>query len=195
MPDLKQQENNDNAKKAKNEPLTSFAFDNTNRETEKAMIRFQRLYSSKRSIIMIIAYVVLLGAACALAVFNPKNPIPYIAMVLCVIFIFFTATAKSRRRKKILKYMDTLPPEDYECTLYEDKIEIKTFVKTDNPQDKPVIQIIPFKGEYTLDFVECDDFLLLIADGRQYFCFPMRCMSDEQTKIMRSVLKSSVSDF
>ncbi len=195
MPDLKQQENNEKANKTKNEPLTTFAFDNTNGETENAMKQFQKLYSSKRSIVMIIAYVVLLGASCALAVFNPKNPIPYIAMVLCVIFIIFTATAKSRRRKKILKYMDTLPPEDYECTLYKDKIEIKTFVKSENSEDKPVIQIIPFKGEYTLDFVECNGFLLLIADGRQYFCFPIRCMSDEQTEIMRSVLKSSVSDF
>lgn len=193
MPNLKQQEKDNKSQKSENLPLVSFKYDNTAAETDSAMKTFQKLYGSKRVGVMIAAYVVMLAAAVALLAFNPTNPIIYAAVVLCVVFLVMTITARKRKRKKIISKIDSMPPEDYECALYNDKIEIKTFIKSETPDNKPVIQLIPFKGEYALDFAENKLSLLLFADGRQYFCFPKRCMSEEQQQTMRTVLEKSVN--
>lgn len=170
---------------------------------------------------MMAGYVILFIAAVVLLVLNPTNAVLYVAVVLCAFFFIMTATARPRRRKKILERIESMPPENYECLLYKDKIEIRTYIqfakdefcednvtsencpkggncencdknKTDN---KPVIQIIPFNGEYSTDFVDNDAMLMLVVNGVNSFYFPKRCMTDEQADKMRTVLQDSTSEW
>lgn len=162
------------------------------------MRTFQKLFGSKRGWIMTAAYIVMMIAAGVLIAFNPRQPVLYLAVGLCVVFLTLTVSAPSRRRKKIIKRIESMPPEDYECELYRDKIIIKTFIheKDENNEEKaaePVIQLLPFRGEYLLDYAENDLSLLLFVNGRQFFCFPKRCLSEEQQAAVRDTLSKSVS--
>ncbi len=189
LPDL----NSEKSQKS-DEPILKFSYDNNSAETNDAMRTFQKLFGSKRGWIMTAAYIVMMIAAIVLIVFNPKQPVLYLAVGLCVVFLVLTVSAPSRKRKKIIKRIESMPPEDYECELFSDKIIIKTFIRenTEGKQPDPVIQLLPFRGEYLLDFAENDTALLLFIEGRQYACFPKRCLSEEQQAILRDTLSKSV---
>ncbi len=191
LPDLNSEKN-----EKPNAPILSFSYDNNSTETNDAMRTFQKLFGSKRGWIMTAAYIVMMAAAIVLIVFNPKQPVLYLAVGLCVVFLVLTVSAPSRKRKKIIKRIESMPPEDYECELFSDKIIIKTFIRENSDsQDKqpdPVIQLLPFGGEYLLDFAENDTALLLFIEGKQYACFPKRCLSEEQQAILRDTLSKSV---
>ncbi len=189
LPDL----NSEKSQKS-DEPILKFSYDNNSAETNDAMRTFQKLFGSKRGWIMTAAYIVMMIAAIVLIVFNPKQPVLYLAVGLCVVFLALTVSAPSRKRKKIIKRIESMPPEDYECELFSDKMIIKTFIRenTEGKQPYPVIQLLPFRGEYLLDFAENDTALLLFIEGRQYACFPKRCLSEEQQAILRDTLSKSV---
>jgi len=160
------------------------------------MRTFQKLFGSKRGWIMTAAYIVMMIAAIVLIVFNPKQPVLYLAIGLCVVFLTLTVSAPSRKRKKIIKRIESMPPEDYECELFSDKIIIKTFIRensdSQDKQPEPVIQLLPFHGEYMMDFAENDSALLLFVNGSMFFCFPKRCLSEEQQAMLRDNLSKSV---
>ncbi len=188
LPDL----NSEKSKKP-DEPVLKFSYDNNSVETNDAMRTFQKLFGSKRGWVMTAAYIVMMIAAIVLIVFNPKQPVLYLAVGLCVVFLTLTVSAPSRKRKKIIKRINSMPPEDYECELFSDKIIIKTFIRenTDGKQPDPVIQLLAFGGEYLLDFAENDTALLLFIEGKQYACFPKRCLSEEQQATLRDTLSKS----
>lgn len=181
-----------------NEPLLTFAYDNTSAETDEAIRTFRKMFGSKRGKIMVAAYIVMLVAAGVLIAFNPKQPVLYLAAGLCVVFLTLTASAPSRQRKKLIKRIESMPPEDYECELFSDKVIIKTFIRekdgerAENPE--PVIQVLPFRGEYLMDFAENGSAVLLFVNGSTFFCFPKRCLSEEQTKTLLDVLEKSVTE-
>ncbi len=154
------------------------------------------MFGSKRGYIMIAAYIVMMIAAIVLIVFNPKQPVLYLALGLCVVFLVLTVSAPARRRKKLIKRIESMPPEDYECELFSDKIIIKTFIRendeTDAKQPEPVVQTLPFRGDYLLDFAENDSAILLFVNGSTFFCFPKRCMSPEQQDKLNEILGKSV---
>lgn len=189
LPDL----NSEKAQKA-NEPLLSFSYDNNSSETDEAMRTFRKMFGSKRGVIMTAAYIVMMIAAIVLIVFNPKQPVLYLAIGLCVVFLVLTVSAPSRKRKKIIKRIESMPPEDYECELFSDKIIIKTFIRenAEVKQSESVIQTLPFRGDYLMDFAENDSAILLFVNGSTFFCFPKRCLSAEQLDKLRELLSKSV---
>lgn len=191
--------NQDNEEtKAKNAPILTFSYDNTSAETEEAIRTFRKMFGSKRGWIMTAAYIVMLVAAVVLLVFNPKQPVLYLAVGLCVVFLTLTVSAPSRRRKKLVKRIESMPPEDYVCELFSDKVIIKTFIRekdgqpVENPE--PIIQLLPFRGEYLMDFAENDSAVLLFVNGSTFFCFPKRCLSKEQTETLLDIFEKSVTE-
>ena len=194
LPDLNSEET-----QKQNEPLLSFSYDNNTSETDEALRTFRKMFGSKRGWIMTAAYIVMLIAATVLTVFNPKQPVLYLAIGLCVVFLVLTVSAPARRRKKIIKRIESMPPEDYECGLFSDKVIIKTFIRengeSEAEQDKqpePVIQTLPFRGEYLMDFAENDSAILLFVNGSTFFCFPNRCLTQEQQDKLKDILGKSV---
>ncbi|MGN1110341.1 MAG: YcxB family protein [Oscillospiraceae bacterium] len=192
LPDLGETE------KQSNLPVLTFSYDNTSEETDEAIRTFRKTFGSKRGWIMTAAYIVMMIAASVLLAFNPTQPVLYLALGLCVIFLVLTISAPSRRRKKLVKRIESMPPEDYVCELYSDKVIIKTYireqdgVKVENPE--PVIQLFPFRGEYLLDFDENNSAVLLFVNGSSFFCFPKRCLTEEQKAKLLEVLGKSVTE-
>ena len=192
LPDLEETE------KQSNLPVLTFSYDNTSAETDEAIRTFRKTFGSKRGWIMTAAYIVMLIASVVLLVFNPMQPVLYLALGLCVVFLTLTISAPSRKRKKLVKRIESMPPEDYVCELYSDKVIIKTYIreqdgqKVENPD--PVIQLFPFRGEYLLDLDENKSAVLLFVNGSSFFCFPKRCLTEEQRAKLLEVLGKSVTE-
>lgn len=198
MPDIN--EITKSEKKKEKEPIARFSYDNTTDETDGAMKSFQKRFSKKRGRASIIAYALLTIAVTVGIVFN-KNAVPlYFALAFCLFGLFISLTDQKRTRKRVIKALEDMNPEEYCCTIYPDKIELETIIKpkvnevdvkideeADNEILTPLKTVFKF-GEDLLNFSENEESLLLIFNRRQIYCFPKRCMSREQEDIVRDFL-------
>ena len=213
LPDLKKEELE---KKAKNEPIVSFTYDNSLEETDAAMKMFQKEFSSKRGIMFTVAYLLIAAGGIVAIVFNPTNVILYIAVACCLFGLFYHLTAKTRIRKSIIKTLSKMDPEDYCCTVYKDKIEIETIIKhkeisedgdnieeaseeksEDDEKSKeptPIKSVFKFKNDL-LNFMEDKISLYLVYNRQQIYCFPKRCLSEEvQNKVREHLTKMTENE-
>lgn len=187
-------------KKKEQELIAEFSYDNTTDETDGAMKSFQKRFSKKRGRASLIAYSLLTAAVAVGIVFN-KNAVPlYFALAFSVFGLYITLTDQKRTRKRVIKALEDMNPEEYRCAIYSDKIELETVIKpktneVDLKIDEEVDDEIltPLKtvfvfGEDLLNFSENEDSLLLIFNRRQIYCFPKRCMSQEQEDTIRDFL-------
>lgn len=197
MPDLSK---TGSEKKKTVEPIAQFGYDNTLDETDGAMKSFQKRFSKKRGRLSVIAYSLLSAAVIVGIVFN-YNAVPlYFAFAFCAFGLYYTLTDQRRTRKRVIKALEDMNPEEYHCTIYPDTIEIETVIKPKEDEIDPKIGededteiITPLKtvfrfGDDLLNFSENDDSLLLIFNRQQIYCFPKRCMSSEQEDIVRDFL-------
>lgn len=220
LPDLKAEELANKEKKKKNQKIIAdFSYDNTLEETDDAMKTFQKRFSSKRGKLSVIAYSLLAAAAITAIVFNPSQIVLYISLAFCIFGLVYTLTDKKRMRSRVLDTLSKMKPEDYHCTIYDNKIEIETIIRenednsdkeknvsaendAENPEiaekseEKPAEQIKSvFKfGEDMLDFIESERSLLLVLARRQIYCFPKRCLSDEQQNAVRDFLTKKLAE-
>ena len=194
-------------KKAEQEPIAKFSYDNTMDETDGAMKSFQKRFAKKRGRASLIAYILLTVAVGVGIAFNYKAVPLYFALAFCVFGLFYTATDQKRTRKRVIRALEDMNPEEYCCTIYPEKIELETVikpklnevdVKIDEDADEEIIT--PLKtvfrfGEDLLNFSENDDSLLLIFNRRQIYCFPKRCLSkDEEDKIRDFLIEKLESE-
>lgn len=207
LPDLKKEELE---KKAKNEPIASFTYDNSLEETDAAMKMFQKEFSSKRGIMFTAAYLLIMAGGIVAIVFNPTNVILYVAVAFCLFGLIYHLTAKTRVRKSIIKTLSKMNPEDYHCTVYKDKIEIETIIKPkevseteekvkenteeNSEEDKielkeptPIKSVFRFKNDL-LNFSEDKISLYLVVNRQQIYCFPKRCLSEDVQNTVRDHL-------
>ncbi len=183
------------------EILMRFGYDNTLEEIDGAMATFQKKYTGKKHTAMAVAYMLLTVAAIVMIIFDPKNIVMYVALVFCGFALYYNLTDRKRMRKKIINAIKDTNPEDYTATVYDDKIEIDTVilpkegeVKLQPDEDDETQNIAPVKsvflfGKDMLEFDENDDSLLMIVARRQTYCFPKRCLSEEQEQQLREILK------
>lgn len=186
--------------KKNNEPIVKFSYDNNIDETDGAMRSFQKRFSKKRGGAAIVAYVLLTAAVIVGIVFNPKAVPLYFALAFSGLGLFYSLTDQKRTRKRVLKALEDMNPEEYCCAIYHDKIELETIIKpkvneVDLKIDEDVDDeiITPLKtvfrfGEDLLNFSENEDSLLLIYNRRQIYCFPKRCLSAEEEETIRGFL-------
>lgn len=198
MPDFGEHAKSEKKKEA--EPIAKFSYDNTPDETDGAMKSFQRRFSRKRSSAQLIAYIMLSVAIIVGVVFNPTAVPLYFAMVFCLFGLYYNATDQMRTRKRVIKALEDMNPEEYSCTIYPDSIELETIIKPkvnevelkiDEEADEEIITPLKtvFKfGEDLLNFSENDESLLLIFNRRQIYCFPKRCLTADQEEIIRDFL-------
>ena len=204
LPDLK----TDKSKIKKSEALAEFDYDNTNAEVDGAMKTFQYNFGSKRGILSIAAYSLLLVLVIVMLIINPEMYVLYAALVVCLGGFFLSVTAKKRMRKKVIQALDSMDPETYHCRLFQEKIEIETIIKhsedqvledsEDQPEqsdeDKPIMTVYEFSKGY-LDFAENNDSYLLVVARKQFHCFPKRCLTEEQREIFKNTLVDKTSMF
>lgn len=186
--------------------MVSFSYDNTLDETDGAMKSFQQRFSGKRGGLSVAAYSLLLLAVVIGIILNPSNMVLYFALLIGIMGLFYTLTDKSRTRKKIIKALKDMNPEEYCCTIYPEKIELETVIKpkenevgvnVDEANDEKIITPLKtvFKfGDDLLNFDENDDSLLLIFNRRQIYCFPKRCLTKEQEETVRDFLYKKLED-
>ena len=219
LPDLKKEELE---KKAKNEPIASFTYDNSLEETDAAMKMFQKNFSSKRGIMFTVAYILIMAGGIVATVFNPTNVILYIAVACCLFGLIYHLTSKYRVRKSIIKTLSKMNPEDYHCTIYKNKLEIETIIKPkeipeaeeksgdiaeNNSEEKadgeeielkeptPIKSVFRFKDDL-LDFSEDNISFYLVYNRQQIYCFPKRCLSEDVQNTVRDHLtKMTEKDF
>lgn len=189
LPDLGAEQSKKKSKKA---IIAEFDYDNTNSEVDGAMKTFQYKFSSKRWILSIVAYSLLLVAAVVMIIFNPTMYFVYAAVLVCLGGLFLSATAKRRMRKKVIQALDSMDPETYHCRLYEDKVEIETVIchkeaEGGENSDEPMMSVYDFNVGF-LDFAENKDSFLLVVARKQFHCFPKRCLTEEQQNIVRDHL-------
>ena len=206
LPDLSAEQEKKKSKSAK--IIAEFDYDNTNSEVDSAMKTFQYKFSSKRGVLAIAAYSLLLIAAVVMLIFNPTMYPVYAAVLICAGGLFLSITAKKRMRKKVIQALDSMDPEIYHCCLFDDKIEIETLIQTkavvnegseegevpSEDNNKPIKSVYKFK-EDMLDFAENRDSLLLVVARRQFYCFPKRCMTEEQQNAVRNHLSEKTQQF
>ena len=190
----------------KSEIIAHFDYDNTNDEIDGAMKTFQKQFSSKKGMLAIIAYGLISAAALVGIILNPTAVVLYFAFVLSAAGLFYSATDKKRTRKKIIEALSDMNPETYRCTIYPEKIELETIIRPKENEIDPKIDedadeeiITPLKtvfkfGEDLLNFAENSSALLLVFNRRQIYCFPKRCLSEEQQKTVREFLKSKLEE-
>lgn len=218
---MKAEELANKEKKKKNQRIIAdFSYDNSLDETDDAMKTFQKRFSSKRGKLSVIAYSLLAVAAIAAIIFNPTQVVLYISLAFCIFGLVYTLTDKKRMRSRVLDTLSKMKPEDYHCTIFDDKIEIETIIREnednfaeekstpaeenvenpdnieENSEEKPVEPIKSvFKfGEDMLDFIESERSLLLILARRQIYCFPKRCLSEEQQNAVRDFLTKKLAE-
>ncbi|MBP1563451.1 MAG: YcxB family protein [Oscillospiraceae bacterium] len=223
MPDLKAAELEKKEKNKKNQKIIAdFSYDNSLEETDDAMKTFQKSFSSKRGKLSIVAYSLLAVAAIVAIVFNSMQGfnvtqiVLYFALAFCSFGLYYSLTEKKRMRRKVIETLKNMNPEDYHCTIFDNRIEIETIIKekeeipekTENEteenvensevaeekDEQPIKSVFKF-GEDMLDFIESDMSLLLILARRQIYCFPKRCLSDEQQSAIRDFLTEKLSGF
>lgn len=198
LPDLGAQQS-----KKKANIIAEFDYDNTNSEVDGAMKTFQYKFSSKRWILSVAAYSLLLIAAVVMVILNPTMYFVYAAILICAGGLFLSVTAKKRMRKKVIQALDSMDPETYHCRLFEDKIEIETVIchkeaeggdnleNSENsdgePGEEPMMSVYVFNTGF-LDFAENKDSFLLVVARKQFHCFPKRCLTEEQQNIVRDHL-------
>lgn len=190
----------DKKNKKEQEPIAKFSYDNTADETDGAMKSFQKRFSKKRGRASMIAYLLLSLAVIVGIVFNPTAVPLYFALAFCGFGLFYTLTDQKRTRKRVIKALEDMNPEEYCCTIYPEKIELETVIKPkvnevdlkiDEEADEEIIT--PLKtvfrfGEDLLNFSENDESLLLIFNRRQIYCFPKRCLTTDQEDRIRDFL-------
>ena len=206
LPDL----NKEQASK-KAEIIAHFDYDNTNDEIDGAMKTFQQRFSSKKGKLAVIAYGLLAIAALVGIIMSPTTVVLYLALALCAGGLFFSLTEKKRTRKKIIEALSDMNPETYRCTIFPKKIEIETIIRPKVNELEPKVdeeqteteaeeeKITPLKtvfkfGEDLLNFSENDDSLLLISNRRQIYCFPKRCLTEEQQGVVRDFLTKKLEE-
>lgn len=223
LPDLKAAELEKKEKNKKNQKIIAeFSYDNSLEETDDAMKTFQKSFSSKRGKLSIVAYSLLAVAAIVAIVFNSTQGfnvtqiVLYFALAFCSFGLYYSLTEKKRMRRKVIETLKNMNPEDYHCTIFDNRIEIETIIKekeeipekTENEteenvensevaeekDEQPIKSVFKF-GEDMLDFIESDMSLLLILARRQIYCFPKRCLSDEQQSAIRDFLTEKLSGF
>lgn len=197
-------------KKAKKQPVARFTYDNTLEEIDAAMKMFQKEFSSKRGIMFTVAYILILTGGIVAVVFNPTNVILYIAVAVCLLGLIYHLTAKTRIRKNIIKTLSKMNPEEYCCTIYDNKIEIETIIKpkeietekkVENSEDfkekseedvelkEPTPIKTVFKiGDDLLNFIEDKNSFYLVYNRQQIYCYPKRCLSEELQNTVRDFL-------
>ena len=174
--------------------LLQFSYDNTLEEIDGAMATFQEKYTGKRHKIMIVAYSILTIAAIVMIIFDHTNIVLYAALVFCIFTLYYNLTDRKRMRKKIIEAIKDTDPEDYSATIYDDKIEIDTIIKSKDNDGDDAENIAPIKSTFIfgvdmLDLAENEESLLFIVARRQTYCFPKRCLSKEEQDKLRNILK------
>ncbi len=181
---------------SKTDVLLQFSYDNTLEEIDGAMCTFQEKYTGKKHTIMLVAYSILTVAAIVLIIFDNKNILPYLALIFCVFNLYMNLTDRKRMRRKIIEAIKNTNPEDYTATIYDDKIEIDTVImpKEDDEQvSEDDTNTTPIKSTFLfgvdmLELAENEDSILLIVARRQTYCFPKRCLTEEQQNKLRTIL-------
>ena len=196
LPDLNKEQS---AKKT--ELIAQFDYDNTNEEVDGAMKTFQQKFSSKKGKLAIAAYGLMSVAALVGIIFNPTAVVLYFALALCVGGLVFSLTEKKRTRKKGIEALSGMNPESYSCTVYPEKIEIETIIKPKEgveidgeAEELPTLKSVFKFGVDILNFSENKDSLLLVVNGRQIYCFPKRCLTEEQQNTVREFLTKRLED-
>lgn len=171
--------------------LTSFEYDVTNQEEEKAFIIFQKKYVYKHNM----KITALFGAVALLFMISIiKNPSGYLNWVLCFIslfMIFVTWFNTIRIRKYLMSALKPLENDRYRFTLYEDCFKIETIFTPEETQEEDFVPVKPRVVRFediTLNVVETRDMFVIILRKETIYVLSKRVVGEEDQELLRDKL-------
>ncbi len=177
-------------------PIVEFEYDNTLEETEQTFAYFQRKFAVS-TVIFAVLCLGLLVYSIVVVVQKPSKPLLYLAPLLIVFLLVRTLYTPYKIRKKLMKAISELDQPSFHARLFADRLEIQTFPREreenevklklfddkDREIARPPVSVHGIKGE-KISFNNGERLIMLAINGDELFCFPKRCLTDYQQKLI-----------
>ncbi|MCL2020430.1 MAG: YcxB family protein [Oscillospiraceae bacterium] len=195
--------------------MTQISYNNTIAEIKYVYNIFQRKYAFPRMIFMSVLLLITLILGIDFIIKNPSGYAGYILTAVSSGLIISMWLRPISVQKKLINTIEELCSEEYVARFYEDRIEIDTEViltdeepetvvisshgvsTVENPEvleeaEKKLIQpetSVYRIGTETLFPLETKEMFCLFVNKSLFHIFPKRCLSEEQTALLREYFK------
>lgn len=184
-------------------------------EIETGYKAFQNRFLLKKKVLYTIVYVIVLILGIDLIVKNPTGIAGYIASGLSLGILLFNWIKPIMIRKKLMASLDALgTSEEYEMSFYDNKIEVETIIDpnaetetvaitangiyavepgseaekelSEEVKTPEVERSIYRLSETELALDEKNGLLLIYINRSNFQTIPLRCLSEEEAKLVRN---------
>ncbi|MBP1534879.1 MAG: hypothetical protein IK999_12270 [Ruminococcus sp.] len=171
--------------------LTSFQYNVTNEEEEKAFTVFQQKYVYKRNwVITGLFSVVALMFIISIAK-NPGGYINWVLFFVCLVMIFTTWFNTFRVKKYLMAALKSLEDDKYRFTLYEDCFKIETVFSEEEMAAEDFVPVKPRIVRFddiSLNVVENPKMFVIILRKETIYVLSKRVISEKDQTMLRGKL-------
>lgn len=194
--------------------LFDIRFDAETSEIETGYKAFQNRYLLRKKVLYTVVYVIIIVLGVDLIIKNPAGIPGYIATGLALGILLFNWIKPIMVRKKMMNTLDALDThEEYEASFYDNRIEVETIIdpnaKTETvaittngvytveegseaekelpaePQPAEIEKSVYRLAETELLLEEKNGLFLIYINRATFQTIPLRCLSEEQAKLVR----------
>lgn len=174
--------------KPKSLPLTSFEYNVTNEEEEKAFTLFQKKYVYKHNFLITGVFGVVALMFFIAIVKNPSGYLNWVLCFICLFMIFITWYNTRRIKKYLVSALKPLEEDIYKFSLYDECFKIETVFTED---EKAAEDFVPVKprivkfDDISLNIIETAQMFVIILRKETIYVLSKRVISDEDQKLLR----------
>lgn len=165
-------------------PLFDFSYQITEEENREALALFQRKHTFPRCVVYTLIFTALFVFYLDALLKDSSYAAGYLLMAICLGAIAYTWYYPVKMRRQILRALEDIRDDTYVCTLYENRVEIKTVPPPDgNPErQEPLEPTRLVFGVSRLYVVENERMFMLHVKRELIYILPKRRMGDDQIK-------------
>ncbi len=170
------------------ELLTSFEYNVTNEEEEKAFLIFQKKYVYKHNWLVTALFGVIAVLFIISIVKNPGGYLNWVLMFICLFMIFATWFNTVRIRKYLISALKALEDDRYRFTLYEDSFKIETIFTEEEMQQEDFVPVKPRVVKFediSLNIIENNEMFIIILKKETIYVLSKRVISEDDRKLLR----------
>lgn len=172
--------------------LTSFEYDVTNKEEEKAFTIFQKKYVYKHNW----RITALFGVVALLFMFSiVRNPSGYLNWVLCFVslfMIFITWFNTYRIKKYLMNALKPLENDRYRFSLYEDCFKIETIFTPEETKEEDFVPVKPRVVKFddiTLNVIETKEMFVILLRKETIYVLSKRVVGLDDQELLKKKFK------
>ncbi len=185
----------------------SFEYSTSNDDEKFAFTQFQRIFTLKKRIIMIIILAILSALFLEQVLRNTSYTLGYIGLGVSVFLLFFNCINPFLIRKNLMKALKTIENDIYSFELFDNKMEITTVKinedidedeeeNDENEEKEPVVYkptVINFDNS-TLSIIEYKEMFIIFLAKQSFFVLSKKFINNEQQEVMRDVFKNTLGE-